>query len=340
MLFNDTPRVEADPDREPRLAMRSGCSSSPDFGFLLACAICVLVRRHRSAGAAGLPACRGHAGTTRRLESRREHPRRAGDAWRSHPIYAAARSLPAGEEHQPDSILDDARRLRLWSGGALAQFCDGSCRRSTAPGPKSGSWRRFVQALIFTPPLILTIDALELPLAAFRNWIFLKYGLSVQGWGSWFWDWIKNESSSRRSSPRSSCGFCVAIIRRSRRRWWFYFWLASLPIGLVLVFLQPLVIDPLFFKFEPLAQKEPALTASLEQMVQRAGEDIPPQRMFWMGAREKLTYINAYVSGFAPRNGSSCGTRQSRRCPRRRLCSSWATKWGTSCSGTSPSSSA
>jgi Zn-dependent protease with chaperone function len=159
------------------------------------------------------------------------------------------------------------------------------------------SRRRFVQALVFTPPLILTIDTLGLPLATFRNWILLKYGLSVQGWGSWFWDWIKNELVSLVIAT-ILVWLLYGIIRRSRRRWWFYFWLASLPIGLALVFLQPLVIDPLFFKFEPLAQKEPTLTASLEQMVQRAGEDIPPQRMFWMGAGEKLNALNAYVTGF------------------------------------------
>jgi STE24 endopeptidase len=33
-------------------------------------------------------------------------------------------------------------------------------------------------------------------------------------------------------------------------------------------------------------------------MVQRAGEDIPPERMFWMGAAEKTTALNAYVTGF------------------------------------------
>ncbi len=33
-------------------------------------------------------------------------------------------------------------------------------------------------------------------------------------------------------------------------------------------------------------------------MVQRAGENIPPERMFWMGAGEKTTALNAYVTGF------------------------------------------
>jgi Zn-dependent protease with chaperone function len=33
-------------------------------------------------------------------------------------------------------------------------------------------------------------------------------------------------------------------------------------------------------------------------MVQRGGEEIPPERMFWMGAGEKTTTLNAYVTGF------------------------------------------
>ncbi len=157
--------------------------------------------------------------------------------------------------------------------------------------------KRSLQALVFSPLLILTIDVLGLPPGIFRNWVLRKYGISIQGWGSWFWDWTKGELISVIIAT-ILIWILYAIIRKSPRRWWFYFWLTSLPIGLVLFFLQPLIIDPLFFKFEPLAQKEPVLTASLERMVQRAGEDIPPERMFWMGAGEKLTALNAYVTGF------------------------------------------
>ena len=73
--------------------------------------------------------------------------------------------------------------------------------------------------------------------------------------------------------------------------------LVALPIGVFLFFIGPWVIDPMFHKFEPLQQKDPALTASLEKMVQRTGENIPPERMFWMGAGEKTTGLNAYVTG-------------------------------------------
>jgi STE24 endopeptidase len=87
------------------------------------------------------------------------------------------------------------------------------------------------------------------------------------------------------------------VIRRSPRRAWFYFRLMAVPIGVFIFFLGPWVIDPMFHKFEPLQHRNPALTASLEQMVQRAGENIPPERMFWMGAGEKTTGLNAYVTG-------------------------------------------
>jgi Zn-dependent protease with chaperone function len=156
---------------------------------------------------------------------------------------------------------------------------------------------RFVQAVIFAPLLILTMDVLGLPAEIYENWVNRAYGLSVQGWGSWAWDWAKSEFLS------VIVGIILvyilyAVIRKSPRRWWFYFWLAALPLGLALVFLQPLVIDPMFHKFEPLAEKDPTLTASLEKLAQRAGQNIPPERIFWMGASEKSTELNAYVTGF------------------------------------------
>lgn len=158
------------------------------------------------------------------------------------------------------------------------------------------SARRFLQAIIFSPLLVLTIAIFTLPLDIYSEMVEKRFGISVQGWGSWSWDWIK--------------GFLISlviyslliwilykVIRRSPRRWWFYFWLVSLPIGVFLFFIGPWVIDPLFHKFEPLQQKDPALTVALEQMVQRAGVNIPPERMFWMGAAEKTTALNAYVTG-------------------------------------------
>ncbi|MGB7434524.1 MAG: M48 family metallopeptidase [Candidatus Acidiferrum sp.] len=159
------------------------------------------------------------------------------------------------------------------------------------------SARRFLQVLVFAPLIALTIDVLMLPTEVYGHWISRGYGLSVQGWASWLWDWLKGGLLSVIFAI-VVVWILYSVIHNSPRRWWFYFWLATLPLMLIVIFLAPLVIDPMFHSFEPLQVKDPALTVQLEKMVQRAGEYIPPQRMFWMDASEKSTELNAYVTGF------------------------------------------
>jgi|GEM_PF-86629 len=168
--------------------------------------------------------------------------------------------------------------------------------------PKYRDWaercssKRFVQALVFAPLFFITLDVLSLPIDIYEHQVSRRFGISVQSWSSWIWDWSKGQFLGIILGI-ALIVILYAVIRSSPRRWWFYFWLVSLPIVVLLVFLQPIVVDPMFHKFEPLSQRDPALTASLEQMVQRAGQTIPPERMFWMGAGEKTTELNAYVTG-------------------------------------------
>jgi len=169
----------------------------------------------------------------------------------------------------------------------------GPTYRDWAEGASS---KLFVQVLVFAPLLILTLDLLDLPVGVFEQWELRNYGLSVERWGAWAWDWTKGEFVNVIIAI-ILISILYAVLRKSPTRWWFYFWLAALPLGVVLIFLQPLVIDPLFHKFEPLQQKDPALTAALEQMVARAGQNIPPERMYWMNASEKVNELNAYVTG-------------------------------------------
>lgn len=168
--------------------------------------------------------------------------------------------------------------------------------------PKYRAWAeqassaRFLQAAIFAPLFVLTFDIFMLPLAITRHWVTAKFGLNIQGWPSWIWDWTKGEMIVVVIST-FLVWLLYAVIRGSPRRWWFYFWLLSLPLLVLAILLMPLVVDPLFHKFVPLAEKDPALAAGLEQMVQRARQDIPVERIFWMGASEKSTALDAYVTG-------------------------------------------
>ena len=100
------------------------------------------------------------------------------------------------------------------------------------------------------------------------------------------WDWSKGEFLELALAI-----FLVWIlygtIRNSPRRWWFLFWLASLPILVFLLFISPLVIEPLFFDFKPLGETQPALVDALQRVVERGNLSIPPDRMFEMNASEK-----------------------------------------------------
>ena len=161
---------------------------------------------------------------------------------------------------------------------------------------EKASSNRFIQALIFTPLLILTIAILQLPADAYQHWVSLSYGISVERWGAWLLDYGKAQLILIVGGSLV-VWILYAVIRRSSGRWWFYFWLISLPILVFLSFIEPFVIEPMFFTFAPLSQKDPELVAQIERVVRRAGLTIPPERMFWMKASEKTNAMNAYVTG-------------------------------------------
>jgi STE24 endopeptidase len=153
------------------------------------------------------------------------------------------------------------------------------------------------QAAIVMPLFVLVLELAQLPFDSYQHHISLKYGLSVQHWASWFWDWTKGLLLGFLLATIAGWGLYAAL-RRSPRRWWFYFWLGTIPIVVFILFIQPIWIEPLFNKFEPLTDHHAELVGQIERVVQRAGMEIPPQRMFEMKASEKTTELNAYVTGF------------------------------------------
>ena len=156
--------------------------------------------------------------------------------------------------------------------------------------------RRWLQALVFVPLLLLTCDIFDLPVRLYWHSLSLRYEQSVQHWGSWFWDWTKEELVGTFFALILVL-ILFAVIRRSPRRWWLYFWFAALPILLGIIFINPLVIDPLFNKFEPLDKEHPQLVDAIQKLTSNAGVPIPRDRIFLMRASEKSNEINAYVTG-------------------------------------------
>jgi Zn-dependent protease with chaperone function len=155
---------------------------------------------------------------------------------------------------------------------------------------------RFLQAYLFATPLLLTLDLLNLPIAMRYHWLAVKYEQSIQPWGPWLLDRLTAEALDL-----SVAGFLVWLfytaVRRSPRRWWFYGWLGSIPLTVFAVFVNPLIVDPIFYRFTPLAQTRPDVAAEIAKVTARGGLDIPRDRIFEMNASEKMKSINAYVTG-------------------------------------------
>jgi STE24 endopeptidase len=158
------------------------------------------------------------------------------------------------------------------------------------------SRRRLLQAALVVTLLQLVLALVQLPLNLYAHRVSLAYGLSVQSWASWMADWGKSQLIMAVLGIPLVWGL-YALIRRSPRRWWLFAWLCSLPVAAALVFAAPVVIDPLFQRFEPLVDSHPALAVELQRLARSAGLEVPSSRIYLMHASDKYTTYNAYVTG-------------------------------------------
>jgi Zn-dependent protease with chaperone function len=187
--------------------------------------------------------------------------------------------------------------LLLWLG--VVAWMRNKATAFSAPMQARGKWiRAFLREVLIFSLLFTAVGfVLDLPLSVYAHQLSLSYGLSIQGWGSWFADQGKDLGLG---VAESLMGFTLlmALIRWLPRGWWFVCWCVAMPLMLFMVFLSPLIIDPLFNKFEPLQKTQPELVTRLEQVANRGHIDIPVDRMYLMKASEKTTTLNAYVTGF------------------------------------------
>ncbi|MCH6265253.1 MULTISPECIES: M48 family metallopeptidase [Neobacillus] len=83
------------------------------------------------------------------------------------------------------------------------------------------------------------------------------------------------------------------LMRKSQKRWWLYGWLLSVPFTLFMMFIQPVIIDPLYNDFYPL--KDKALETKILTLADKA--HIPAEHVFEVNMAEKTNAMNAYVAG-------------------------------------------
>jgi STE24 endopeptidase len=136
----------------------------------------------------------------------------------------------------------------------------------------------------------MTVIALPLSVVAERR--ARRVGLSTQKWGAWLGDLAKATAiGSALSAGGGALG--IALIRRFPRSWWIPGSAAVVGLSTLMVFAAPVLIDPLFNKFEPLPEGD--LRREVLELARRA--DVEVGEVFRVDASRRTTATNAYVWG-------------------------------------------
>jgi len=140
--------------------------------------------------------------------------------------------------------------------------------------------------------LALTIAVVELPLSIWRHERAVDFGLSTQSFGPWLGDVAKATGISAVFAAIGGL-LVMALIRRFPRNWWAPAAVLVVGAAAAMLYLQPILIDPLFNRFEPLPRGE--LRADVLRLADKAGVDVG--EVYRVDASRRTSAINAYVGG-------------------------------------------
>lgn len=134
-----------------------------------------------------------------------------------------------------------------------------------------------------------------LPLAAVARRRAVTVGLVTQSWGGWAVDLVK--SAAIEAAMASGAGAAmVALTRRYPREWWLPAAAGSVVVGAGLAALSPILLDPVFNDFTPLAEG-PTRDDVLE-LARAAGVRVG--EVYSVDASRRTTAANGYVTGLGP----------------------------------------
>jgi STE24 endopeptidase len=169
-------------------------------------------------------------------------------------------------------------------GGGLAWY-DALINRLTGSFVGSG--------VAFGAGLLLAAALWEVPFQLYTDFrIEQRHGFNRQTAGLWWRDWLKSIAISLLLTSALAAG-ALWLVRAAPQTWWI--WVAALISGvsLLLTFISPYVIEPLFHKLEPLDVE--GLSEGIRAMTEKAGVHVG--RVLKLDASRRSSHSNAYFTG-------------------------------------------
>jgi STE24 endopeptidase len=213
--------------------------------------------------------------------------------------------VPAGFEEQLDSdtlartvayTLDRSRAARIESliaNGALLLFLFGGWLGAYDRWVASLTGSFVLGGVIFFLGLHYAQTLLGIPFGLHKTFrLETRYGFNTTTPRLWVTDCLKSEAIATVLIVLLAGG-ALGLLRWSPTGWWLWVWGFFTVISLFLMYISPLVIEPLFFKFEPV--QEVGLEDAIRSLMGRAGLTV--SRVFQVDASRRSRHSNAYFTG-------------------------------------------
>jgi STE24 endopeptidase len=140
--------------------------------------------------------------------------------------------------------------------------------------------------------LAVALTAAALPVRAIARERAKDVGLVTQSWPGWAADVVKS-TAIEAVFVGAGGGLLLFGMRRFGRHWWAPAAAVVVAFGVVMTYASPIVLDPLFNRFEPLPQGQ--LRTDIVELARRAGVRVG--EVYVMDASRRTTAANAYVAG-------------------------------------------
>ncbi|HEY4102261.1 MAG TPA: M48 family metallopeptidase [Polyangiaceae bacterium] len=150
------------------------------------------------------------------------------------------------------------------------------------------------QGVLFLLGLALAGNVLSIPFQLYSDFrLEARYGFNRQTAGLWWSDWLKSTLLSLLLLGALAAG-ALWLVKVAPHSWWIWVSALVIVVSLLLTVLSPYLIEPLFYRMEPLDEAE--LSAGIRTMTERAGVHVG--RVLKMDASRRSSHSNAYFSGF------------------------------------------
>jgi STE24 endopeptidase len=183
-----------------------------------------------------------------------------------------------------ESLADDALLLAVLAGGALPWLC-GALESWNLHAVWSGT--------LFFGILYAASVLLDIPFSLYGTFVIeKKYGFSTITPQLWLIDLVKSLVVSVILMSLLFIPF-FALIHWLPQSWWFAAWVFFALFQMLMIWLYPLVIAPLFNKYVPV--KDDVLRERIMAMAQKAG--LKAEGIFEVDAGKRSRHSNAYFTG-------------------------------------------